>query len=253
MFYWTTAFLHQDFIIMAFRLIFASILCGVIGMERELKSHPAGFRTHMLVGIGSCLMMLLSLYGFDSFIKTYSDIVNIDPARIPSYVISGIGFLGAGTIIFHGNTVKGLTTAASIWVVAGIGLISGIGMYGLAVLATVLVTVSLNLSQLENFIQKKNTTKQIVVISSKFRDLPSIIKTLQSCDVNIHGCSISKMKNHEEYNEKIMFIFKCKKLETSTLLNLYENLYEVSGVIKVDDHLLNNHINYSQKDKTFDL
>lgn len=93
-----------------------------------MNNHSAGFRTHILVGVGSCLMMLMSLYGFSSLIDTYGNI-RFDPARIPSYVISGIGFLGAGTIIVYGGTIRGLTTAASIWTVAGLGLVVGLGMY----------------------------------------------------------------------------------------------------------------------------
>ncbi|MCP3033246.1 MgtC/SapB family protein [Halobacillus sp. A1] len=124
------------------RLSLALLLAGMIGFERELKNHAAGFRTHILVGVSSCLMMLLSIYGFENFIEEY-DNIRFDPSRIPSYVISGIGFLGAGTIIVNGMTVRGLTTAASIWTVAGLGLVIGAGMYGVGILATFLVLLSL--------------------------------------------------------------------------------------------------------------
>lgn len=124
------------------KLAIALLLSGLIGFERELNKHSAGFRTHILVGISSCLMMLLSINGFDYFIENY-DNIRFDPARIPSYVISGIGFLGAGTIIVNGGTIRGLTTAASIWAVAGLGLIIGIGMYKEAIVTTVIILVSL--------------------------------------------------------------------------------------------------------------
>src|SRR5690625_440447 len=134
--------LGEDFDVMMLRILLATLLCGMIGFERELKKHSAGFRTHILVGVGACLMMLLSIYGFESYITQY-ETIRFDPARIPSYVISGIGFLGAGTIIVHGMTIRGLTTAASIWTVAGIGLVVGAGMYAAAVFTTMVILISL--------------------------------------------------------------------------------------------------------------
>lgn len=135
-------FFHDDLLLFVFRLFFALILSGLIGFEREVKNHSAGFRTHILVGVGACLMMLLSLYGFEEFMDQHEQ-VRFDPARIPSYVISGIGFLGAGTIIVNGMTIRGLTTAASIWTVAGIGLVVGAGMYDVATITTIFVLMSL--------------------------------------------------------------------------------------------------------------
>ena len=121
------------------RLILSIILSGVIGLERQAQRRTAGLRTHVLVCLGSCLIMLTSLYIFDIF----KNEVPLDPARIAAGVITGIGFLGAGTIIRYGETVKGLTTAASLWVVAGIGLATGCGFYSGAITATFLVLVTL--------------------------------------------------------------------------------------------------------------
>ncbi len=135
-------FIGGDFLVIVSRLFIALILSGLIGFEREINNHSAGFRTHILVGVGSCLMMILSIFGFIAFMEQY-DNIRFDPARIPSYVISGIGFLGAGTIIVYGGTIKGLTTAASIWAVAGIGLVVGAGMYSVAIVTTLIILVSL--------------------------------------------------------------------------------------------------------------
>ncbi|GAB4074393.1 hypothetical protein GCM10028778_18960 [Barrientosiimonas marina] len=135
-------FVEGDLATLMIRLLSALVLSGLIGFERELKNQSAGFRTHILVGVGACLMMLLSIYGFDRFIGADGNI-RFDPARIPSYVISGIGFLGAGTIIVHGSTIRGLTTAASIWTVAGLGLVVGAGMYFAAVFTTLIILLSL--------------------------------------------------------------------------------------------------------------
>lgn len=116
------------------RLALTIILSGLIGFERQLHKRTAGLRTHILVSLGSCLIMLTSIYVFD----IYKDITTLDPARIAAGVITGIGFLGAGTIIREREGVRGLTTAASLWVVAGIGLAVGCGFLNAAVYTTVL-------------------------------------------------------------------------------------------------------------------
>lgn len=116
------------------RLTLTVVLSGLVGLERQFHRRTAGLRTHILVSLGSCLIMLTSLYVFD----IYKDIVPLDPVRIAAGVITGIGFLGAGAIIRESNEVKGLTTAASLWVVAGIGLAVGCGFYTGSIFATLL-------------------------------------------------------------------------------------------------------------------
>jgi putative Mg2+ transporter-C (MgtC) family protein len=132
---------------MAMRLLLSCILGGFIGYERESHHKAAGLRTHILVSIGSCLIMVLS-------IKIYHSVegfTNADPARLAAQVVSGIGFLGAGSIIKDGPTVRGLTTAASLWVVAGVGLAVGSGYYMGAFMTTGLVFLTLAiLSRFEN-------------------------------------------------------------------------------------------------------
>ncbi|WP_018978228.1 MgtC/SapB family protein [Saccharibacillus kuerlensis] len=123
------------------RLLCAVLLGGLIGWERERSSHAAGLRTHILVSLGSALIMLLSMYGFAAFVQEPS--VRVDPARLATAVISGIGFLGAGTILFTGKAITGLTTAASLWVVAAIGLAVGAGFYFAAILTTLIVFLTL--------------------------------------------------------------------------------------------------------------
>lgn len=116
------------------RLLLSVVLSGLIGFERQIHRRHAGLRTHILVSLGSCLIMLTSLYVFDIYIGK----AQLDPTRIAAGVITGIGFLGAGTIIKESEGVRGLTTAASLWVVASIGLAVGIGFYTAAVFSTVL-------------------------------------------------------------------------------------------------------------------
>jgi len=131
------------------RLITAALLGGLIGLERQVQRHSAGLRTHILVCLGSCLIMLTSLYVFD----IYSGRVSIDPARIAAGVVTGIGFLGAGAVIREGDGVRGLTTAASIWVVAGIGLAVGCGFYSAGIFtAAIVLLVLLFLRRIEDII-----------------------------------------------------------------------------------------------------
>jgi len=118
-------------------------LCGtVIGLDREYRVKDAGFRTHFLVALGSALMMIVSQYGFEGFLATH-DGLRLDPSRIAAQVVSGIGFIGAGTIIIHRQLVRGLTTAASLWATAGIGLAAGGHMYVVAGAATLLTLFAL--------------------------------------------------------------------------------------------------------------
>ncbi|MDD5060422.1 MAG: MgtC/SapB family protein [Candidatus Omnitrophica bacterium] len=121
------------------RLLLTLFLSGLIGLERQVHKRDAGLRTHILVALGSALIMLTSLYVFD----IYKDVVSLDPVRIASGVVTGIGFLGAGTIIRSSDGVRGLTTAASLWVAAAIGLAVGVGFNKVAIYATILVLIVL--------------------------------------------------------------------------------------------------------------
>ncbi len=135
------------------RLVLTAILSGLIGLERQLHRRTAGLRTHILVSLGSCLIMLTSLYIFD----IYKEITQLDPARIAAGVITGIGFLGAGTIIREKEGVRGLTTAASLWVVAGIGLAVGCGFKNAAIYTTIITLIVLFLLRFaEDFIFNEN-------------------------------------------------------------------------------------------------
>jgi putative Mg2+ transporter-C (MgtC) family protein len=118
------------------RLFAAAVLGGAIGMERELRERGAGLRTHLVVSVGSALFTLVSAYGFRDFIVAGSAYARIDPTRIAAQIVSGIGFLGAGAIIRQGLSVRGLTTAATLWLVAAIGMAAGAGYYDAAVIAT---------------------------------------------------------------------------------------------------------------------
>ena len=126
-----------------FRLGLAAILGGAIGVERELRDREAGIRTHLLVSLGSALFTIVSAYGFHEFLTSGGNIVRTDPSRIAAQIVTGIGFLGAGAIIRSGLSVRGLTTAATLWVVAAIGMACGAGYYWPAAATTALTVFAL--------------------------------------------------------------------------------------------------------------
>ena len=130
--------MNYDFIL---RLFVAGAMGVLIGLEREYRAKEAGYRTHFLVALGSALMMIVSQYGFDAVLE--ADLVRLDPSRLAAQVVSGIGFIGAGTIILQKQIVRGLTTAAGIWATSGIGLAVGAGMYEIGIAATLLVLIGL--------------------------------------------------------------------------------------------------------------
>jgi putative Mg2+ transporter-C (MgtC) family protein len=128
---------------LALRLGVAAGLTGLIGLERELRERAAGLRTHMLVGVGSALFTIVSAYGWSDFVFNRNEGTILDPTRIAAQIVTGIGFLGAGAIIRQGLSVRGLTTAAGLWVVAAIGMAAGAGYYSAALVGTAIVLVGL--------------------------------------------------------------------------------------------------------------
>ena len=128
---------------MALRLAVAAVLTGAIGLERELRERAAGLRTHMLVGVGSALFTIVSAYAWTDFVFSREGGTLFDPTRIAAQIVTGIGFLGAGAIIRQGLAVRGLTTAAGLWVVAAIGMAAGAGYYSAALVATGIVLIGL--------------------------------------------------------------------------------------------------------------
>lgn len=227
-------FMPEDYIDIIVRLLIAAVLSGLIGIERESKKQAAGLRTHVLVGTGSCLMMILSITGFDSIISIDNDAIRFDPGRIPSYVISGIGFLGAGTIIVQRGSVRGLTTAASIWVAAAIGLVVGIDMYFAAILTTLIVLVTLHfLEKLERKFLAIGTRKTVIVIAEDSKDSFAIVsRTFEECQLEVLEFEID---NEEVYNEKNMskYVFTIKGGNVQKETALVKNLWNFKAVYKV--------------------
>lgn len=153
-------FTTTEFII---RIALAGVLGAAVGLERELRAKEAGTRTHFLVSMGSALFTILSQYGFDESLKVYSSLASFDPSRIAAQVVTGIGFIGAGTIIFQKHVVRGLTTAAGLWVTAAIGMTVATGLYALAIGSTILVLCCL---EVFNYVMRRFGMKKIAVTFS---------------------------------------------------------------------------------------
>ncbi|WP_236838873.1 MgtC/SapB family protein [Caldalkalibacillus salinus] len=222
---------HYDEI--TIRLFLATLLGGLVGIEREQNNHPAGFRTHILVCVGSSLIMLISMYGFESFIYNNPEINTIqDPARLAAQVVSGIGFLGAGTILVHGGTVRGLTTAASLWVVAGIGLALGSGFYYGAVLSTVLVLLSLVvLNRIEDTFIRKG---QLHVVQLKVLDSPGklgeVATRIGEKNISIRKITINETKIEEGIVQVSIGLRLPQKV---TIAHVLDELRQIKGILDV--------------------
>ena len=208
------------------RLLLASALGGLIGLEREANNRPAGLRTHVLVTVGSALVMLISMHGFTDLGMGQSA---GDPSRLAAQVVSGIGFLGAGTILRQGNSIQGLTTAASLWVSGCIGLAIGNGYYlgGLATAGIVLFSLlSLGLVEKRAF---KSKYKTLHVISSERPGLLGDIGTLLGQNkIIIKNVEIAPIEDEEDADLHIDFIIKVP-MEFSPE-SLFIHLSKIKGI-----------------------
>lgn len=213
-----------DFII---RLAVAAMLGGVIGLEREYRAKEAGFRTHFLVALGSALFMILSMYGFDTVLGPLGPAASYDPSRIASQVVTGIGFIGAGTIIFQKHVVRGLTTAAGLWVTSAIGMTCGGGMYGLAAASTILVLICL---EALNFILHRFGTKSVLVtLNSTTRDsIKKVLDRLQADDIDID--SYEMQEKHTSGGEYYIVSMEMKVRRSKYQAGILRLMGEFDGV-----------------------
>ncbi|WP_371262824.1 MgtC/SapB family protein [Paenibacillus sp. OV219] len=188
------------------------MLGGLIGIEREWNNHAAGFRTHILVCLGSTTIMLLSMYGFSDFVGEPH--VSMDPARLAAQVISGIGFLGAGAIMRNGSMISGLTTAASVWVVAAIGLCVGAGYLYAAIFSTLIVLISLLLfNKLERYIMRR---RRNVEVNINALDYPGVLGLISSKlgEYKIQISNIRMKLDHEGTDNRKETVQLCFSLKT---------------------------------------
>lgn len=208
------------------RLLLAGLLGGVIGYEREHTNRPAGFRTHILVCVGAALVMVTSEFIFEKYGATS----NIDPARLGAQVISGIGFLGAGTIIRDGFNVRGLTTAASLWAVSCVGIAAGIGFYGGAVATTILIFVTLiTLKKAEKHFSKKNRYRTFIVESDS---IPGQVGTVSGL-LEQYSVEIKNIQLYRNKENSLMIKLLVKLPGSNIDLQTVSDIQGLPGVKKV--------------------
>ena len=210
------------------RLLAATAMGAAIGIEREYHAKEAGIRTHLLVALGSCLFMILSAYGFDAFLA--KDHTSFDPSRIASQVVTGIGFIGAGTIILQKQVVRGLTTAAGLWVTAAIGLACGIGMYVIAIVTTVLVLVSLGVINiyLPYFAQKERT---ITFLIEDYKVLTDVLESLRKEKITILNYEMHKDADENNGKMLVSIEIRMRKYDnTKGIVSILRNFEKVELV-----------------------
>lgn len=190
------------------RLFVAGILGALVGLDREYRAKEAGYRTHFLVSLGSALLMIVSQYGFDEMLGKTG--IGLDPSRIAAQVVTGIGFIGAGTIILHKQIVRGLTTAAGIWATSAIGLAIGAGMYILGISATVLTLIGL---ELLNYLFKSVGMKSSVVEFStdNKETLSRLSKKFNTKDYLVVSFQMDEQTVAETTTYHVTMVIKSKK------------------------------------------
>lgn len=201
-----------SFALITIELICAALFSGLIGYEREVNGHAAGLRTHILVSIGACLIMIISISapGFDVSATR-------DPARLAAQVVSGIGFLGAGTIIQNGTDIKGLTTAATIWLCGGIGLACGSGYFSGAIIATIVSIITLTLLTKIEIKINRRSPRIVLLVESDSSVLKDVMEFAKAYSVEIRDIHSTTIKT------------KDGKQQLRLIIKLSPNSIEYSG------------------------
>lgn len=212
-----------NFLLILISLLLAALLSGIIGFERETKGHYAGLRTHLLVGVGSAIVMIISMYGFGMWDGEYlTSGVSRDPTRLAAQVVSGIGFLGAGAIIQNGIDVKGLTTAATLWVSMALGLASGSGNFIIATIGGIIAFVSLIvLHKVDKWIAKKNPVVILVLPSDK-PSLKEIIMIANRYSISIRDTH-TELVSYQD-NSAIRVVMRCTFATPATVTSFADEL-----------------------------
>jgi len=220
---------------LALRLIAAFVFGGLFGLEREQANLAAGFRTHILVCLGAALVMLISIYGFAEFADEPE--VQMDPGRIAAQVVTGIGFLGAGVILYTGVSIRGLTTAASLWVVAAIGLAVGAGFYIPALITTVLVLFSLFvLNKVERrWLNVRREHRLIVTVKGGQQVTGQIYELLEQNDIDLGKVTINitRTRTEQETTSRIDVGYLLRRDQLDRQLYLTDQISRMDGVVEV--------------------
>ena len=179
------------------RLFAAALMGGAIGLEREYRAKEAGLRTHFLVALGSALFMVISQFGFEHILDMHPLLnVRLDPSRIAAQVVSGIGFIGAGIIIFQKHVVKGLTTAAGIWAVSGVGMCFGNGVYIVAAAATlIMILLQYTLHDSFDHLEGSQLKECTVVLKDGEKHMDDFLEELRKSDPNLKVIMLTRETN----------------------------------------------------------
>lgn len=215
-----------------FRLVLASLLAGLIGWEREAHGRPAGLRTHVLVAVGAAVLMVVSL---EMHLSIESSLA--DPGRIAAQVVSGIGFLGAGTILREGPTVRGLTTAASLWVAAAIGLAVGAGVYTGALTTTAITLFAL--TWLNRFEKSRFAGPSVYQIKLRVVDSPGLLGAIGTVfgkrRINIRNIEMTPVSVFDPEQTHEVDILLSVKVSTETqLAEVLDELQRLRGVLRLE-------------------
>jgi putative Mg2+ transporter-C (MgtC) family protein len=218
------------------RLVLAAVLGGLVGLERERLEWAAGMRTHALVSLGSALFMVVSIFGFSDILAAQH--VILDPSRVAAQVASGIGFIGAGTIILRREVVKGLTTAASIWAVAAVGLAVGGGMFLAAGAATLLALALLVLAKplKARLFPNRKQARRVRVVIGRGTPLAELRDEIEAAEVPLERIVVRPGSDAEEDDAELVL---GKGSREEELLSLMDGLRRVSGVREVNSALMN--------------
>lgn len=221
----------MDVFLVATRLILAAILGAVIGIEREIKNRAAGFRTHIIVSVGACLIMLIGIDAIGDISKDQAR----DTARLAGQVVSGIGFLGAGTILQKKNGVSGLTTAATLWLSGAIGLAVGIGYYEGAIIATVICLITLvSLKGISDLINKKTTKSYSIIFDTYNFNQDSFYEFTSKEGVEIRKLDIIDEEMDDKSMIEVTFSFD-KNYDIDGFFKKLKSEYNLQSVKSVDD------------------
>jgi len=208
-----------------FRILLAGICGMIIGLERKNRSKEAGIRTHFVVACGAALMMVVSKYAFFDMISqgAYGNVeVRLDPSRIASTIASGIGFLGAGMIFVHKNTITGLTTAAGIWATSGVGMAIGAGLYPIGIAATVIILIAQIVLHLRGGLNKVTRAKALSIKGVDRENYQAeIMSALEKLGVHIQDVAVEKNGETEKY-KYILFIEFPDSINEEKILSLIE-------------------------------
>lgn len=211
----------------AVRIAVAVVLGGIIGLERGLKNRPAGLRTYMLVCVGACLIMITNQYIYQVFGTG-------DPVRMGAQVVSGIGFLGAGTIVVtKRNQIKGLTTAAGLWAAAAVGLSVGIGLYEAAVIGGAVIFIVLSLiHSWDNRMHQNSKMVEIYVELERSINLGDFLRRIRELDLEIESIQTEQESAVEEGRRAYIIMLKAKRKRNHEVL--FQNIRDIEGVAYVE-------------------